>query len=470
MESKFFKVSALTAAMVGALSAAPVMATEDSAAGPEYVVAVNEFLDDSTLAGLAVVDTRSRTRTTGKPGGEDGDSWSRLDYSAYNLILDFTSGYHNGWLGADIAGYVSGDLYNDSAMNGATGEYLANEISTTNNLDWGSGEGNPVKITKAALKFKAGENVDGRFGFTQANGNGVLGNVWSFVPGTYRGAELNANFGNFKATYFIADQFTAPWLLSENDYAPALWSDTSWGIAHSLGLQGNATDSLYLQFGIGQVTDIQYAKGIDWGNNVVTSYHDKTDTTGYKAYAKYTINENMSLAYDFYGVNDDVQYDGLGYTTGLSFNANFGQFSWMTDLQYAKSDNDRDVNPRMIYTYGMTNGTYSLWWDALSDWNKSGEVSIYNRLSYNQGNGWNYYLGFGYGSGGKSAAEGAMGDWDYESEYAVNGTVSYSVQNGALKGSTLRLHATMLERDEYAGAASADETDLRFQVLIPYTF
>ena len=470
MESKFFKVSALTAAMIGALSAAPVMAAADSAAGPEYVVAVNEFLDDSTLAGVAVVDTRSRTRTTGKPGGEDGDTWSRLNYSAYNLILDFTSGYHNGWLGADIGGYLSGDLYNDSQKNAGTGEYLANEISTSNNLDWGAGDGNQVKITKAALKFKAGENVDGRFGFTQSNGNGVLGNVWSFVPGTYRGAELNANIGNFKATYFIADQFTAPWLLSKNDYAPALWSDTSWGIAHSLGLQGNATDALYLQFGIGQVTDIQYANGIDWGADKVTSYHDKTDTTGYKVYAKYNINENMSLAYDFYGVNDDVQYDGLGYTTGLSFNAKFGQFSWMTDLQYAKSDNDRDVNPRMIYTYGMTNGTYSLWWDALSDWNKSGEVSIYNRLSYDQGNGWNYYLGFGYGSGSKSAADGAMGDWDYESEYAVNGTVSYSVPNGALKGSTIRLHATMLERDEFAGAASADETDLRFQVIIPYTF
>ncbi|PSV13901.1 OprD family porin [Photobacterium leiognathi] len=469
MESKFFKVSALTAAMLGAV-AMPAMATEDSAAGPEYVEQVNEFLEGSTLAGVAVVDTRSRTRSTGAPGGKDGDVWSRLNYSSYNLILDFTSGYHNGWLGADIAGYLSGDLYNDSAVNGGTNEYLCNEISACNNLDWGAGEGGPVKITKAALKFKAGENVDGRFGFTQANGNGVLGNVWSFVPGTYRGAELNANIGNFKATYFIADQFTAPWLLSENDYAPALWADTSWGIAHSLGLQGNATDDLFLQFGLGQVTDVKYQNGVDWANGVVTGYHDEVDTTGYKVYARYNINDTMSLAYDFYGVNDDVQYDGLGYTTGLAFNASFGQFSWMTNLNYAKSDNDRDVNPRMIYTYGMTNGTYSLWWDALSDWNKSGEVSIYNRLSFDQGNGWNYYLGFGYGSGGKSAAEGAKGDWDYESEYAVNGTISYSVQSGALKGSTVRLHGTVLERDEYEGAASADETDLRFQVIIPYTF
>ncbi|HIF9336393.1 TPA: porin [Photobacterium damselae] len=470
MEAKFFKVSALTAAMVGAFVAMPVMATSDSAAGPEYVEAVNEFIDGSTLAGVAVVDTRSRTRTTGKPGGQDGDRWSRLNYSSYNLILDFTSGYHDGWLGADLGGYFSGDLYNDSAVNGDTGEYLCNEISTCNNLDWGAGDGQQFKITRAALKFKAGEAVDGRFGFTQANGNGVLGNVWSFVPGTYRGAELNANLDRFKLTYFIADQFTAPWLLSENDYAPALWSDTSWSMVHSLGFSGNVSDQLFIQLGLGQATDVRYANSIDWGAGVVNSYHGETDTTGYKAYAKYTFNENMSLAYDFYGVNDDVQYDGLGFTTGLSFNAKFGQFSWMSDLQYASSNNDRDVNPRMIYTYGMTNGTYSLWWDALSDWNKSGEVAWYNRISYDQGNGWNYYLGFGYGTGSKSAAEGAKGDWDYESEYAFNATIAYSLQSGALKGSTIRLHGTVLERDEYAGAPKADETDLRFQVIIPYTF
>ncbi|MBC7002023.1 porin [Photobacterium sp. BZF1] len=467
--SKLFKVSALTAAMFGVV-AMPVHASTESAAGDQYVEAINEFTADAALSGTLVFDTRSRTRTSGKPGGENGDRWSRLDYSAYNAILDFTSGYHDGWLGADVGAYFSGDLYNNSLVNGDTGEYLCNEISTCNNLDWGSGEGDQLKVYKAAMKFKAGENVDGRFGLLQAGGNGTIGNVWSFVPGTYRGAELNANFGDVKLSYFIADQFTAPWLLSEDDYAPALWSDTSWGIVHSLGAQFNATDDLFLQFGIGQATDVVYTDGVDWGNGVVTGYQDAVDTTGYKAYGRYNINDTMNIAFDFYGVDDDRQYDGLGYTAGLAFNASFGQWSWMSNLQYAKSDNDRDVNPRMIYTYGMTNGNYSLWWDALSDWNKSGQTSWYNRISYDQGNGWNYYLGFGYGTGSKSAAEGAMGDWDYESEYAINGTVSYSLQSGSLKGTTVRLHGTILERDEYAGAADADETDLRFQVIVPYNF
>ena len=466
---KFFKVSALTAAMFGVVAVAPATASTESAAGGEYVEKVNEFMQDSSLNALFIVDTRSRTRTTGKPGGENGDRWSRLNYSSYNAILDFTSGYHDGWVGADVAAYYSGDLYNDSLYNSNEG-YLCNEISTCNNLDWGAGDGQQLKVYKAALKFKANENFNARFGMLQAGGNGTIGNVWSFVPGTYRGFELNAKLGDFNLSYFGADQFTAPWLLHEDDYAPALWSDTSWSYLHSLGLNGNLTDSLFMQLGLGQATGGQYANGVDWGAGQVTSYHNETDNTSYKAYLKYTVSDRTTLAFDFYGVDDDVKYDGLGFHTGLSLNQSFGKLAWMSELRYTDTDNRADFVPRTIHTYGMNNGTWSQWWDALSDWNKAGELAWYNRLSYNQGNGWNYYLGFGYGTGADSAASGASGDWDYESEYAVNATVSYSLQSGALKGSTIRLHGTILERDEYAGAGDADETDLRLQVLIPYSF
>ncbi|MFW1123105.1 porin, partial [Vibrio parahaemolyticus] len=55
-------------------------------------------------------------------------------------------------------------------------------------------------------------------------------------------------------------------------------------------------------------------------------------------------------------------------------------------------------------------------------------------------------------------------------DYAFNSTVSYSIKSGALKVSTIRLHGSILERDDYAVACDADETDLRLQVLIPYSF
>ncbi|MCV5261389.1 hypothetical protein OFC55_27285, partial [Escherichia coli] len=64
---KFFKVSALTAAMFGVVAVAPATASTESAAGGEYVEKVNEFMHDSSLNAMFLVDTRSRTRTTGKP-------------------------------------------------------------------------------------------------------------------------------------------------------------------------------------------------------------------------------------------------------------------------------------------------------------------------------------------------------------------------------------------------------------------
>ncbi|WP_235860131.1 hypothetical protein [Photobacterium aquimaris] len=120
--------------------------------------------------------------------------------------------------------------------------------------------------------------------------------------------------------------------------------------------------------------------------------------------------------------------------------------------------------PRTIYTYAMNNGNWSQFWDALSDWNQSGEVSMYNRLSFNAGNGWNYYMGVGYGSGMNSNKVG------YSSEAAVNGTVGYTLQQGTLKGSVVQLHSTWLTRDEIKSAtAGRDETDVRLQVIVPYS-
>ena len=60
MENKFFKVSAITAAMVGALSAAPAMAEDP--VGPEYSGEVSEFFSESTISGNLNFMMRARDR------------------------------------------------------------------------------------------------------------------------------------------------------------------------------------------------------------------------------------------------------------------------------------------------------------------------------------------------------------------------------------------------------------------------
>ncbi len=108
---KFFKVSAITAAMMGALASAPAMAATDSAAGDQYVDVLSEFLDGATLSLVAVTDTRYRSHKI----GVDADHEENLNYTDYNVALNFSSGYHNDSIGIDLGGYFSGSMYNNGA-------------------------------------------------------------------------------------------------------------------------------------------------------------------------------------------------------------------------------------------------------------------------------------------------------------------------------------------------------------------
>ena len=441
MENRFLlNKSILAVAILGSLSVAP-MAMAANATNAD-----TGFIAGSTLNAKFISDTRVRSHND----NATSDTYDRLNYSSYNAILDFNSGYYNNFIGVDVAGYLAGDVYNHSLQN-ANGQYLNNEISFSNDQDWGAGNGPHAKVYTAAVKFKIHNQFSGKIGLIQSTGNGTVGNVWAFVPGTYRGLELNANLGGGKLTYFWADKYTAPWLLSEDDYVT--WANTQWNYLHSLGYS-NQVGKLSYNLGIGQATDVRYSGETQSEN-----------TTSYKVYTSYALNDSTTLAADYYGVHDKVKYNGMGYMAGLSLNMNMGQWSWLSQLRYAESKNGTEVVPRTIYTYAMNNGSWSQWWDALSDWNQSGEVSFYNRLSYNMGNGWNYYMGLGYGSGMNSAKVG------YKSETAINGTVGYTVQDGMMKGSVVQLHGTWLTRDETKASTSGkQQTDVRLQVIIPYSF
>ena len=78
------------------------------------------------------------------------------------------------------------------------------------------------------------------------------------------------------------------------------------------------------------------------------------NATAYKAYARYNINDTMNLAFDFYGVDDDQIYDGLGYTTGLAFNASFD--IEMLDVESA-------IRGNLTTTLMLTTYDLHLWYD-----------------------------------------------------------------------------------------------------------
>ncbi|MGF1722723.1 porin [Vibrio kyushuensis] len=430
MDNKMFKRTLLGAAVATAIIAAPVtFASTESAAGDQYVEVLNDFVEGASVSGIIVSDTRYRSKDTG-----DGYKAGQ-DYSDYNVALNLSSGFHDGWLGADVGGYFSGSLYNSTGCS---------EITLCDGWDR---SGDSLKMTTAALKFKTGEAVT-KVGYIQSHGIGTVGNVWSFVPGTYRGASVVAPAGDWTLGYIYADEHSAPWW--ENTTKMAKDADgnfegeSAFNNLHSIGANG-AIGSVALNLGLG------YA-----------SVGAGESNTSYKFKAALPLFETASIAYDFYGVSSDTQYDGLGATHGLTYAQSFDAVTWNSEIQYASSKNDTAVTPRTVGAYGQNNGTFSLWWNALSDFDQSGQLSWFNKLSYNFGDGW-------FVNGGVVVSTLDEDVSSYGNEYAFTGDVGYSLQSGALKGSTLKLHVAQVSRDMNDGSDFA-WSDVRFQVFIPYNF
>ncbi len=90
-----------------------------------------------------------------------------------------------------------------------------NEFSFAGNK-WGENykDGSPeggFSLANASLKFKALDGaLTAKGGLTQLYVPGVIGVNWSYQPGTYRGGQIEGNFGGLYLTYAIADEYKSP--------------------------------------------------------------------------------------------------------------------------------------------------------------------------------------------------------------------------------------------------------------------
>ncbi|CZF80346.1 Chitoporin precursor [Grimontia celer] len=423
--STIFKVSALTAAILG-VAAMPTQAATESAAGDQYVEKLNEFLEGASLSTVVVSDTRYRHRKI----GADAEWTENLNYSDWNLGVNFSSGYA-GAIGVDLGGYLGGSLYNNGACN---------EIVLCDG--WGGQDTQGTfKATKAAIKFKT-DSIRGDIGLTQM-GVGTIGNVWSFVPGTYRGGKAFVDLNGWTLGYGFADQHTAPW----------------WETVQRTPQEKQAFDFLHSVGLVGAVGDVSVDLGVGQANLANGGSDDSS--TSYAAKFNYAA-DGWSLGYGIYAVNDKSTYDGLGAHHGIQFAMPLGDVKWDSQIRYTHTKNSAEFSPRTVRAYGSNNGTWQQWWDALSDWNQDSQIAWYNRFNFDLGEGWFAYAGVAL----SDISEEQVG---FDAEYAVNGTIGYSVPNGSLKGSTIRFHATHLERDMNDNSDYARQ-DFRLQVIIPYNF
>ena len=168
-----------------ALAIAGVTAMSGFMAIPE--ARAEGFIDDSTLTGGIYYWQRERDRKDVPTAINTKPTF----LTPRNASLDFQSGYAADMFGLDIAAFTAIEM----AENGDSSHPNEIAFSKSNKAydeDW-SGDKSGISLYKAAAKFKYGP-VWARAGYIQPTGQTLLAPHWSFMPGTYQGAEAGANF------------------------------------------------------------------------------------------------------------------------------------------------------------------------------------------------------------------------------------------------------------------------------------
>ena len=472
---KFFKVSALTAAMVGALSAAPAMANDPI--GPEYASQASEFFSEATISGNLNFFMRARDRA-GKPVDGGGDTipgpdtakTTNLDHGSIFANLGFHSGYVADVVGFDAVVYSTFDMWAGEETGGSF-EHEMNFFDCSSPYGAGNGQGsgscdsyktdNGVSFAKAALKFKFGENVNAQLGYFQPSVPSSLGVNWSFAPGTYRGGEIGGNFGDLSLGFVYADQYKAPWFKETYEFRDGkFWGDAGKdvGDVYSMGARYALQNGISFDVGYGGLTD--------------------GDRKNFHVKVKGTTDGGLYWSPQLYVVDDDNQFDSTAFQAALLTAKSVGQYSFRAEATYTVADSEDtrgnvgNMAYRLTEQYGGSNGAYDIWWNNRSDFNHDGEYAFFlsstRDFSDVGGTGFSAGVSGAYGAGAKAAG------YDELVEYAYSFFANYAIQAGALKDANIGFYYTNYFNDTDApdwGAYSNgfnDETDFKLTLTIPF--
>lgn len=457
---KFFKISAITAAMVGAIAAAPVSAADQ--VGPQYAGEVSEFFAESTVSGNVNFFMRARDRGNVDANGNDTKKTTNLDHGSVFANLGFNSGYVGGVVGFDAVVYSTFDMWQnggaDHEMNfwGVNNPYdkVAEDSACTN--VWTDCTDNGVSFATAAAKFKFGDKVTAKLGYFQPSVPSSLGVNWSFAPGTYRGGEIGGTFGNLSLGFVIADEYKAPWFKKTYEFQTTDGKDA--GTLYSLGARLALSNGMSLDFGYGALTD---------GDRKNAHFKLKSTTEG-----------GLFWSPQLYVVEDDKQYDSTAFQMAFLSAISSGQYSYRAEATYTSAEaKDPDVAGNMAYRltsqYGGSNGAYDIWWNNRSDFNHDGEfagfLSASRDFSDVGGKGFSAGVSGAFGLG--SEAKG----FDDLKEYAYSLFANYAIQSGALKDANISFYYTEYFNDtdapNWTGYTNLfqDETDFKLMLTMPFT-
>lgn len=469
MEKVIFKRAALSAAVVAALVAPGMALAAQDMMSPEYGQSYEAFVKDSKLTGGLFYFQRDRQRIDG-----DGKYATNLSHGTAQAALNFNSGYAWNFIGLDLGGFGAYDLSVDET-NPVNQE---NEFSFAGNT-WGNNykdlaPDNGFSLSNAALKFKFGDSgVTAKGGYTQLYVPGVIGVNWSYQPGTYRGGQIEGNFGGLYLTYAIADEYKAPWYKETQVFSRAkAWMDPF--------ADENVIDYIHgvaARYTFENGTAVTGSFGQSEG--YMDSYH-------FKLAHKFDVLGGLSTSYQFYGSETETYtkgtsqietYDGLAWQQALTAAWNYAQYGFRLEGLWTKAEGaEGNYLPRLTRGYANSQGANEIWWDSRSDWNNNNEKAVFFGVTRSLDDlvgapGWAVGLSGAYGWDAETG-DGKLKDGE---EWAGNFDVMYTVQDGKLKGTLFKLHYTDYnnKQDELGSWVYPNmftsERDVKFHIIMPFT-
>lgn len=431
------------------------------------------FIEDSTLSGGVYYWQRHRERKDLNPDSDKyGNYQQNLHHSTFNGSLDFSSGYLADFIGLDLAAF--GALEMSGKGPAAPNEIGFSDAKTRWDEKWG-GDKNGASIYKAALKFKQGDYWL-RAGYLQPTGQTLMASHWSFLPGTYRGAEVGFNrdfddAGALSMSWMWSDRYKAPWYRNTYHFRQAD-GKTPVRYLHSIGMKYDFKNQLVLEAAFGQAADY------------MDQYFTKV------SYDFPVAGNNLRTSWQFYGAKDKAHggvanvndvYDGLAWLQALTLGYTLGAFDFRLEGTWVKAEGNQGFFlQRMTPGYATSNGRLDVWWDSRSDFNANGEKALFAGVSWDLTNwllpGWSLGTSRAWGWDAKPASSPA---WDRHArlkESAWNLDLMHTVQAGWAKGTLYKLHYTRYDNHSSLPSFSGgygnifqDEQDVKFIVIAPFT-
>lgn len=431
------------------------------------------FVEEATLTGNVYYWQRHRERKDLALGSDRyGQYQQNLHHSTFNANLDFSSGYAADIIGIDLALFGALELSDKGPA--APNEIGFSDAKTRWEEKW-TGDKNGASLYKAALKFKL-DDYWFRAGYLQPQGQTLLAPHWSFLPGTYRGAEAGvktdfSEAGELLLSYMWTDQYKAPWYRNTYKFRKA---DGKSGISylHSVGAKYDFKNDVQLEGAFGQAANYmdQYFTKVSWAIPVAEN--------------------KLRTSWQFYGAKDkesggvsnsnDV-YEGLAWLQALTFGYTAGPLDFRLEGSWVKADGNQGFFlQRMTPGYATSNGRMDVWWDSRSDFNANGEKALFAGVMYDLTSwnlpGWAAGTSYAWGWDARPGKNPAYKQNQRLKESAWNFDLLYTVQQGPVKGTLFKLHYTRYDNHSslpsYSGGYGnvfQDEKDVKFIVIAPFT-